>query len=342
MQKEETAKGLHANNKNEENVDEGLLTTTGDEIPQKQKFTKEFDGKIKNINIGLGTTGKERVPVDFMGVEKDIQHDRIWCPPIHTKEQYKKIREDRIKDKQRRSHEHYGYSVPDDRFHEFENDLCKSDLQEKANFYKKQGVGIKGGHNAARHAFSRRDRHTLQESNTFEKGQDKFKKEHRKRLLYGKQLPDKDEAEEKSNGSYTLVDLPLRRRAKREKVNHGLNFEKVLEWDVRERYHLKFARQRKNVDKYVTQAKNSYTRTIGTGSINNTSGRYRGGFMARSMRDKAQQNNKANGDYEFTVDANKVDIDMYYRDFGNMKNGDVVIDKFEEDQNKGKLKPSGI
>ena len=67
--------------------------------------------------------------------------------------------------------------------------------------------------------------------------------------------------------------MPHQRKPETIKTHKSVNFDKVLEYDVRERYHLMFG-YGKNVDKYKATALNNYNKSISAGSISDARGRY--------------------------------------------------------------------
>ena len=197
-------------------------------------------------------------------------------------------------------------------------------------------------------AFSRRNKFSLQNSKVIEKGQKKYKTVQTEKAIYGRRKVSKDLQEEKSNGSFILKDVPDHRKPEKIKTHKSVNFDKVLEYDVRQRYHLMFGHG-KNVDKYKATALKNYNKSISAGSISDAKGRYQGGFMRRHFIDKSTKSNNANPEYEFVLDnKTRLDIDKYYHDFGNSKTADALIDEFlqsdQKDQigDRGKSIPSDI
>ena len=243
--------------------------------------------------------------------------------------------------------DNFNYGITEDRFNAFEHDLFHSDLQAKQKHYKHLGVAYQG-QRAPHVAFSRRDKFSLQNSKVFEKGQKKYKTVQTEKAIFGRRKVNKDLQEEKSNGSYIIKDVPDNRKPEKIKTHKSVNFDKVLEYDVRERYHLMFGHG-KNVNKYKATALKNYNKSISAGSISDAKGRYQGGFIRRHFIDKSTKSNNANPEYEFVLDnKTRLDIDKYYHDFGNSKTADALIDEFlqsdQKDQigDRGKLIPSDI
>ncbi len=296
-----------------------------------------FNSKIKQTGIGFDNTedGVGEIERDFLSQHKDIVHDHIYKLDV---DHFKKTRMARLKYDEERKKNSFAYgNITDDRFIEYEKNLFTKDLAKKCEYYKSKGASYFGANGYDR-AFSRRDRRIIQNSSVEERGTDTFKEMHKKDAIKGRHDTKIDYKEEEANGYYVLRRLDPE-PPKIHKHSKGLNFDNVVEQDVRERYGLLFGRKA-NVDKYITRQKEKYVKndSHNAGSRDMASGRYRGGFERRNMLNEAQNNNQSE-DYEFTVgSSNRVNLEAYYYDYGNKKNADdVIVDVNTETHDEDKL-----
>jgi hypothetical protein len=311
---------------------EGLLELDEENFDNRQDITTSFNKKIKQGGDGLDLTGKGRIETDFLGVSKDIVHDHIWSPPFQTIDQFQKIRNERIQKKADREKEVFGYNISEDRFSEFENAICKSDLKEKAADYKRLGVTYQGN-NGANRAFSQRNRETLQDSQVFDRGQDPFKALYKKTTLEGHHDVITDYAE--GQHDEVLQHFNNRKLKTASTSRRTVDFNKVLEQSIRMRKNLLHANQKQSVTEAVKTGLKNYNRKMATGGIREARGRFQGGMIRRQWLDAAQNANKANGDYEFTLDTKhsvNINADQYNSGTSGTHKDQENIDKVVEQQ----------
>lgn len=297
-------------------------------IPEVYEYNKtvaqRFSEKLRQLPSGAKTDEKLNMNVPFLGVEKDIIHDHIYDPPFQTKEQFKANYERKEAERKRKKKQAYGFNVRDSDFACHEMNLLGDIYHKNAPFYKENDAVFKG-YKGVRRAFSQFDKNTIQESNVFERGLEPFKQLHRNDCIKGRNLSDKDFEEEKHENEPYYRNIKIQGKADKQK--HGVPFEKVVEYNVRQNLSLMFGKG-KNVDKPVAKAIENYNRSINVGSISNAHGRYRGGFQRRQFIDLATVENNKLDDYEFSIDPDKkLDLNAYYFDYGNSDKPDGVADK---------------
>jgi len=297
--------------------------------------SKSFNEKAKANGIGLESTNHSKMEREFVGQTEDIVHNHIWQPDVSTHKQYQNIRNQRLRrEKERKEMASVAYSnIQDDRFNLHENDLFGNDLNNKAKFFKSCGASYYGA-NGYRRAFSRRNRHVLQNSDVTERGLDGFKKKEIKDTIKGHRNTEVDYRQIEDDGGYTLDCFKNRKTMKAVKSHHGLNFDVITEYNVRNDQNLMFGRQRKNVDSQIEKYKKKYTdnNSHNSGAIRNVAGRFRGGFERRNMLNQAQKANSSQPEHEFSIATkHRLNLESYYYDFGNDQNADALIDQDKKD-----------
>ena len=285
-----------------------------------KKNTESFNTKIKEIDGGI-------IERDFLGQPKDIVHDHVY----HIKkDNYKKIRQDRLDKEECMKKEGYAFSnISDDRFINYEQSLFKEDLNHKREQLRLIGVSYMGA-NGCLQGFGQRDRRILQHSND-EKGVMNFKEQHQKSTILGRHDVNLDMVEDKKQGNDALQNLG--ENTPENKIYNRLNFDKILEYEIRDKYNLMGGRG-EDVGDYIEKAKLSYIKNDvrNAGSINNSTGKYQGGHQRINYLNQAQNNNNQK-DESFTFGSStRIDINKYYYDYGNKKKSDVIIEKLEEDE----------
>ena len=134
---ENKQQGLYDLNNDKNESKEGGQTTTAD-MEKEKSGTEAFEKKIRQTNLNFQTSGHERVDVEFLGTKKDIVHDHIYKPTFCKKEDFQKIRNDRLAEKHKRMKDNFGYGITEDRFNAFEHDLFHGDLNKKDKHYIKK------------------------------------------------------------------------------------------------------------------------------------------------------------------------------------------------------------
>ena len=302
-----------------------------------------FNNKIKSIGLGLSSTNDDRIEKKFESQSKDIVHDNIYELNVKTPEDYKKINEARIEEKNRKLRDSYSYSnVSDARFNHSENLLFGKDQKQKADYFKKKGASYYGA-NASRRGFSRRLRRVLQlgGEGVQQKAQEKFEKLRMVDTIKGFHDTTNDYKEIMEEGRYILRNYDDSRERNRPRQSHGINFEKIVEQDVRNNFGLMAGRQNSDVSKYVTEYKKSYleNNAHNAGGSKEVAGRFQGGFERRNMLNQAQNRQNKQPEYEYNISSsNRVNLEAVYFDYGNKnKADDVLIDEDQETEDAGKL-----
>jgi len=324
---------------NKPHKDEGILEFTMQKVDHNVQ--PSFNKKIKQSGDGLDLSGKAKMNVDFFGVQKDIVHDHIWSPSFEKKSDYDKIRADRLKRKQQRERELFGYSITDDRFNTYEKEFSGQILADKAKDYKRLGVSYRGA-NGTRVAFSQKDKAVRQDCDVFERGQDPFKRIYKISTIEGHHNVPKDYQEEKHDD--ILHAFAKRRHKSAPKVRKSVDFKKILEQDIRNRKELLHANQRESVDGAVKTALKNYNKKMATGGIKEARGRFQAGHRRRRFLDMAQKANREGGDYEFTLDTkNAVNVEAYHFNNGTDR-GKEQIDRIVKNEpvDDGKPESSSI
>jgi hypothetical protein len=282
---------------------------------------------MSNLNIlpsTLNTENKGDIIIDHGdGVKQNIEKDEVYINVDF--EEVRKKRE--IKEKEIKENSLIYGNISDDRLLGVENELFGEDLKEKEKELRKIGPM---GFNGARVGFSRRNRETLQESNT---EINPFIKYQQIGFIQKNSIRDFDNV--KKDFEEGLENEPFVKNIKpkntTEEQRKRIKFEDILEMNARDTFGLMGGNMRENVDDLVNNYKKEYieNNVNSISSLDNPSGRYRGGFERQQFLTEAQNNKEFVNNDIVRDKAKRINIDSYFTSFGNTKNN-TEVDKDNE------------
>lgn len=301
------------------------------------KFSN-FSDAVNKIGSLLDVSKIGQINVEHVGGQTyDVVSEKIQDIKHDTIQDYEKIREEKIKREEVEKRRVIYSNITDEKFNDYENSLFGKDLEEKAQFYKKEQ---NFGRNGAYQGFGQRNKLVREKSNAFDAGLDKAKTSIKQKTLYGKQNVQLDESEEKEKAAYYLKNFSLDKPKQQPKKK--LDFNTIMEWQTREQLGLMNGRQpdvkdivKKRVDEFNRITTNKCNDLIN----NNVGGFFTGGFNRRKMLNKAQTNANADGEISTQETIGEIDENVYYNEYGHTsdKIQSAIIDVIKKNEIATKL-----